>query len=187
MQLVMTSPRTFDEAIAIAQKVEQAWGSGIPLVHTGLASTTTDQSELKAQLNDMKNDMKLSMKLSMDALRQEIKAKEGTSAAVSSQRSTVQATQLSPQIGPQFIQSPQFNSQFDSYQYQAVPLSPNPYYPQCNYDRYRSFPENSSPTFNPSTQSYCTNCRKFGHDNTRCWGREPPHYPQNWKGAPNNR
>ncbi len=175
----MSKPQTFDDAISVAQQIDLALGSGgVPLVHTGLASTTTDQSELKAELNEMK--------LSMDALRQEIRVKEGSSAAIGSQQSTLQATQLSPQISPQFAQSPQFNPQFDSYQHQAAPLPLNPYYPQCNYDGYKSFPENSSPIFNPSTQSYCTNCRKFGHDNTRCWGREPPRFPHNWRGAPNN-
>ncbi len=188
VELLLRNPQTFEDAIAAAQQIESALSSVGSLAHTGLVSTTTEQTAQMDQL--IKTVATLSRK---------INAQEGSSAAIGPQQSTIQATQSNPQIGPQFDQSPQFNLQFDSYkyqavptntnqyQYQAVPLPPNPYYPQQNYDGYRSFPENNPPTFNPSTQSYCTNCRKFGHDTTRCWGREPPRYPQNWRGAPNNR
>ncbi len=60
----------------------------------------------------------------------------------------------------------------------SVASPPNQYYPYQNRDGYRSFPEVSSPQFQPP---FCTDCQKIGHDNATCWHGN--RQPQNcWRG-----
>ncbi len=121
--LALNTPRTFDDAINAAQKIDIQLGGGPSLANTGFASTTVEQpvqmsilrNEMEAQIEaQVKAKMAIQMQAQVDAqearmeaqlevLRKEMRAKEGSSAAIGSQQST---------------QNPQFNLQFDSYQHQ---------------------------------------------------------------------
>ncbi len=139
--LALVNLRTFDDAITAIQKIDLASGGGLSVVHTGLASATIEQPTqmdiLRNEIDALRQEMQERESTQMNALieevstlRKERRAKNESSVAICSQQSIFQATQLSPQISPQSTQNPQFNPQFDSYQQQAAPLPPNPYYPQ---------------------------------------------------------
>ncbi len=129
MQLVMSKPLTFDDAISNAQQIDFAFSGEIPLVHTGLTSMPTAQLTqidlLREEINAFKQEKiqekeLIEMREELSTLRKGMKSKEGSSAAIGSQQSTLQAAQLNPQLVLNSQMSPQFSPQCNPYQFQAA-------------------------------------------------------------------